>query len=128
MIGSVSNKSSIISNKFDDRAKREIQKKEKRLDKLDLFSTQMKGFNFEGRRKVHTSIGLVMSGILITMMVAFTSTRVLALANGKNNSLMVKELHNQHNNESEALSLDSIDFQIAFAVNDYTKGDRSLMK
>jgi hypothetical protein len=78
----------------DDRAKYERTKSEKRLDRLDLFSAQMKGFNFEGRRKVHTSIGLVMSGILITLMIGFTSTRVLALANGKNNSLMVNELYN----------------------------------
>ena len=37
-----------------EKAKRDTRSKLKKYDRLDLFSAALRGFNFEGRRKVHT--------------------------------------------------------------------------
>lgn len=70
---------------------------------MDLFSAQLRGFNFEGRRKVHTHLGLMMSAILVTLMVGFLATKMIKLVRGKEDSLMIMDKANQHNTSARAI-------------------------
>ena len=97
------------------------KKRNKRLDRLDLFSAQVRGFNFQGRRKVYTQIGLLLSAALITSILCYSSNSAIKLYRGSADSIIHTTVPNQYPNSTKTLRLHEEVFQIAFGVVDQSK-------
>ena len=56
-----------------------VLKKQLIFEKMDLFAASPPHFNIEGQAKINTSVGFLLSGILVVIVLAFTTTRFILL-------------------------------------------------
>ena len=80
------------------------------LYKLDLFGAKVPSFNLNGKSHVGTPIGLVGSFLLIFIVLAFASIRFIHLVTYKNPLVTNTSEVDKHQNEGEAIDLDSFQF------------------
>jgi hypothetical protein len=91
---------------------------DKFFDSRDFFATPVQSFNFEGRKKLHTSIGVFCSQIVTILMLAYASQRCVVLFTKANPNIITFERFDMWASEKYAINITQEKFQIAFAVND----------
>jgi len=73
---------------------------EKWLDKHDNFAATVKSFNFEGRQRVHTPLGLVVTFILTCILYAYGIKMFIKLVTGDNPNVITEIQPESFSNET----------------------------
>jgi hypothetical protein len=93
------------------------------LDRWDDYKVPVNGFNFEGRKSIHTNVGVVCSTIGNIFIIYFFCTLSINLMTGDSPVTNTITMLDVHTTEEGAIDLDEQGFFFAFGVKNYQKGD-----
>ena len=79
-------------------------------DSCDLFSTAVKPFNFEGRQRVHSCLGLCCTVILSFIMINLTLNGVVRLMSDSFPTVNQITYFDQYSSEGDTLSFEKENF------------------
>jgi len=89
------------------------------LDRCDLFATSVKQFNFEGRTKVHSSLGVCCSTICTVLMTCIALSGLARVLVGSSPNVYTVKYFDSYSTKDNALSWKKNNFQIAFGMRGY---------
>jgi hypothetical protein len=81
------------------------RKKTQLYDSMDFYAQPMKSFQFEGRSKMHTNVGLCMTIFTVVLLTGYLVMQVLDMKHGHNPILGITNSLNQHTTEETALNI-----------------------
>jgi hypothetical protein len=93
------------------------------LDKWDDYKVPVNSFNFEGRKSIHTNVGVICStigNIFILYVFGYLSINCVIGDSPVTNIISKLDVHTR---EEGAIDLDEEGFFFAFGVKNYLKGD-----
>ena len=93
------------------------------LDRWDNYKVPVNGFNFEGRKSIHTNVGVVCSTIGNIFILYFFCTLSINLMTGDSPVTNTITMLDVHTIEEGAIDLDEQGFFFAFGVKNYVEGD-----
>jgi hypothetical protein len=97
---------------------RSSNKWEARFDQMDLFAACMPPMNFEGRTRVHTSLGMTISMIVYFLCGVYAFVKFRDLYEGNDPNVNNTHKYGMFSNEKDGFRLEDTDykFKVAFAV------------
>lgn len=84
---------------------------EKWLDGWDLFAAQVKTFNFEGRQKVHSTMGCMVTLLVRGLLFCYASLMFQRLMVGSSPNIFFERKPNMYSSESEGLDLNNVTYR-----------------
>jgi len=105
-------------------------KSEKFFDRNDNFAASVKSFNFEGRQKVHTSVGVILTIIVKVILYAYAAKMFKKLVEKSNPNVMTEVENHRFSDEHNTLDMAQVSsadpfnedrrpFKFAFAMRGY---------
>jgi hypothetical protein len=93
------------------------------LDRWDDYKVPVNSFNFEGRKSIHTNVGVMCSTIGNIFILYFFCTLCINMMTGDSPVTNTITYLDVHTTEEGAIDLDEEDFFFAFGVKNYIDGD-----
>ena len=90
------------------------------MDEFDLYATQLPKFNFEGRKKIGSPVGIILSGIVFTLVFTVSLIKFTDMVSNRNPNISEMQEYNVFMNNETAMEVANKNFTIAFQVSDYT--------
>ena len=109
---------------------RPATKAEKFFDRNDNFAATVKSFNFEGRQRIHTPVGVILTVIVKVILYSYGLKMLNKLLTGSNPNVITEIQPISFSAESDVLSMDTVSdtdiyntdkrsFKFAFAMRNY---------
>jgi hypothetical protein len=101
------------------KSKKPLSAATKWMDGFDMFAASVPGFNFEGRKKVHSPIGVFLSLILSVMLCGIFALKFIVFITKVGPAIQINDIDDAWSQESHAVDIKADHFALAFQVVDY---------
>ena len=89
------------------------------INRYDLFSTRVFGFNIEGSQTVGSGLGFCCTLLVVTVTLMFGTLKMRHLIEGHNPNISYSEEHDKFETADDFLDVRNSNFSLAFYVEDF---------